>query len=55
MKKESDCKIFTLRLSHELWRNMRKIAWDREISVNTLILDRLEKYKNKSEKRVDDK
>jgi len=54
MKDNQEMKAITLRMTKELWRAVRKVAFDKEISVNTMIINHLEKLKNKLEKRVDE-
>lgn len=54
MAHEIEMKSLTIRMSKELWRFLKKKAFDKEISVNTLMVMHLEKIKIKAEKALDD-
>jgi len=54
MTRPSNTKGFTIRLEKDLWRALKNIALDKEIPLNTLIINALEKIRNRSEKRVDE-
>lgn len=54
MSKSTGTKGFTIRLDKNLWRALKNIAMDKEIPLNTLIINALEKIKNRAEKRVDE-
>lgn len=45
-------KALQVRLPKELWAFAKKRSIDREISFNSLIVDLLDKYKKKYEKRL---
>lgn len=51
MKK--DTKALNLRLTKELWSFIKKKSVDREISMNSIIINLLEKYKKKCESSID--
>ncbi len=45
-------KVFSVRLSKEMWVFLKKHSIEQEKPMNTIIFDCLEKYKNKYEKRL---
>ena len=47
-----EIKPITLRLEKSLWVFLKKKAIDREITLTELIINDLEKYKNKCEKKL---
>jgi hypothetical protein len=46
-------KIITLRLPLDLWKYTHKVSIDREMSVNSLVIDCLKKYQSNREKRLE--
>lgn len=47
-------KAMNIRIPKELWSFGKKKAIDREMSFNQLVIELLEKYKKKCDKKVDD-
>lgn len=45
-------KIFNVRLDRDLWSFLKKKGVDRELSLNEMIIDLIEKYKKKCEKKL---
>lgn len=45
-------KTLSLRLPKETWNYLKKLAIDRDTTLNDLICDRLNKYKEKTEKKL---
>lgn len=48
----SKIKKSQLRIPQELWAFIRKRAYEREISINTLIVNLLENYKKRYENKL---
>ena len=51
-KDEKELKMFTLRMSKELWRFLRTAAINTDKSMAQIIIECLEKYKKKTEERL---
>lgn len=45
-----DLKVYSLRLPKELWRFLKKESMEQEVSMNSIILECILKYKNKLKK-----
>lgn len=46
-------KAFNIRLPKNLWEFLRKRSTDKEKSMNAILMELIEKHKNRVEKRVD--
>lgn len=53
--KEIEQKTYTLRMPKELWYFMRILSLDSGVSMNTIIIDSLESFRKKMEKRMEKK
>lgn len=47
-----DQKIFNVRISRELWSFIKKKGVDREMSINRIIIELIENYKKRCEKKL---
>lgn len=51
MKKDEIIKLFNVRLPYNIWHFLKLDSIDKEISMNQIIINTLQKYMEKSGKR----
>lgn len=52
-EKESDIKLFSVRIKKDLWKHVKRLSVSKEKSMNGVLSDLIEEDKNKFKKMVD--
>lgn len=53
MKKKDNRHVTNIRMESSLWVFLRRHAFDKNVSINSIVVECLEKYRKKNEKNVD--
>jgi len=51
--KQDKQKSYNFRMPHDIWHFMRKLSFDTEVSMNSMLIEAVTAYKKKIEKRIE--